>query len=573
MSTFFRAVAVDYDGTLTDQDAPGEPVLEAIARTREAGRRVVLVTGRLLEVLDRIFPVARQCFDAIVAENGAVVWNPVLGTRVVVQPVPSELDPALVLRGVPFERGRVLLATDAVYDQIVLQEIGRLGLEVQLVRNRGALMLLPPGISKGTGLLEALGDLGISAHSTLAVGDAENDHSLLESCELGIAVANAVPALQAHADVVLGGRAGAGVATLLDGPLPRGEIRVQPKRWQARLGTYPGGTPAAVPASQVNLLIAGGTQTGKSCLAGLLAERLLAMGYVVAVVDPEGDHLGLEAFRGVNALQTTDTIPDREVLSRHLRAGSVVLDLSLRPEWERGGLVRCALENLVQTRRESGLPHWIIVDEAQLSPEIPGLGGSEPGEPPAGGYCLVSYQPDRLSPATLAALDLALVLPGEPLAAVEHCLAGAGFAAGGLAGEAGTGTPPTGEGFLVDRERMRRFQVDRRASAHVRHWHKYLESRLPVHRRFFFRRGDQLSGATAASLVEFHHEIARAEPAVLRHHAAHHDFSRWIDGVIRDRELAHDVRQAELALRAGGNGVEEGRRRLLEAVESRYAAT
>lgn len=573
MSTYFRAVAVDYDGTLTEQDVPGQPVLEAIARTRESGRRVVLVTGRLLEVLDRIFPAARQSFDAIVAENGAVVWNPALGLRVVAQPVPAELDPALALEGVPFQRGRVLLATDAVYDQVVLQEIARLGLEVQLVRNRGALMLLPPGVSKGTGLLEALGELGISAHSTLAVGDAENDHSLLESCELGVAVANAVPALQAHADVVLGGRAGAGVTALLDGPLPRGEIRVQPKRWQARLGTYRGGSPAGVPGSQINLLIAGGTQTGKSCLAGLLAERLLAMGYVVAVVDPEGDHLGLEAFRGVNVTQATDTLPDREILSRLFRAGSVVLDLSLRPEWERGGLVRCALETLVQTRRESGLPHWIVVDEAQLSPEIPGLGQSRPGEPPAAGYCLVTYQPDRLSAETLAALDLAVLLPGEPLAAVEHCLVGAGFQAGGVTEMAGGGPPLTGDAFLVDRERMRRFQVDRRASAHVRHWHKYLESRLPVHRRFFFRRGDQLSGATAASLVEFHHEIARAEPAVLRHHAAHHDFSRWIEGVIRDRELAHDIRQAELILRAGGDGVEEGRRRLLHAVESRYAAT
>jgi hypothetical protein len=430
----------------------------------------------------------------------------------VAQPVPAELDPALLLRGVPFQRGQVLLATDAEHDQTILQEIARLGLEVQLVRNRGALMLLPPGVSKGTGLLEALSELGISSHSTLAVGDAENDHSLLESCELGVAVANAVPALQAHADVVLGGRAGAGVIALLDGPLARGEIRVQPKRWQARLGAYPEGAPAAVPASQVNLLIAGGTQTGKSCLAGLLAERLLAMGYVVAVLDPEGDHLGLEAFRVVTVTQATDPLPDREALSHLFRAGSVVLDLSLRPEWERGGLLRCALETLVQTRRECGLPHTIIVDEAQLSPEIPGLGGAAAGEPPAAGYCLVSYQPDRLSPDTLAALDVALALPGESLAGVECCLTAAGFAASGLAEAAGTGAPPTGDAFLVDRERMRRFVVDRRSSAHVRHWHKYLESLLPVHRRFF-RRGDQLSGATAASLVEFHHEIARAEPA------------------------------------------------------------
>jgi hypothetical protein len=181
MSDYFRAVAVDYDGTLTEEAAPDDAVLAALARTRSSGQRVLLVTGRRLEELVQVFPAALQTFDAIVAENGGVVWNPALGTRTVAHPVPAELDPALALRGVPFERGRVLVATDASWDQTVFQEIARLGLEVQLVRNRGALMLLPPGISKGTGLLEALSELGISPHSTLAVGDADpskSSHSL-----------------------------------------------------------------------------------------------------------------------------------------------------------------------------------------------------------------------------------------------------------------------------------------------------------------------------------------------------------------------------------------------------------
>jgi hypothetical protein len=327
-----------------------------------------------------------------------------------------------------------------------------------------------------------------------------------------------------------------------------------------------------VAGSQVNLLIAGGTQTGKSCLAGLLAERLLAMGYVVAVVDPEGDHLGLEAFRGVTVTQATDPLPDREMLARLFRAGSVVFDLSLRPEWERGRLVHCTLETLARTRQETGLPHWIIVDEAQLSPDVPGLAQPDGGGPSGAGYCLVTYQPDHLGAAVLAALDLAVVLPGEAVSGTEECLASAGFAAAGLAAANGAGPPPTGDAWLIDRERMRRFAVDQRSSAHVRHWHKYLESQLPVHRRFFFRRGDQLSGATAASLLEFHHEIARAEAGVLRHHAAHHDFSRWMEGVIRDRELALEVRRAELALQRGANGVEDARRALLEAVETRYVS-
>ena len=38
------------------------------------------------------------------------------------------------------------------------------------------------GVSKGSGLFGGLGDLGISHHNTIAIGDAENDHSLLEAC-------------------------------------------------------------------------------------------------------------------------------------------------------------------------------------------------------------------------------------------------------------------------------------------------------------------------------------------------------------------------------------------------------
>jgi hydroxymethylpyrimidine pyrophosphatase-like HAD family hydrolase len=119
------------------------------------------------------------------------------------EPVEEELASALRQQDISLRRGRVLLATDAGHAQAVLASVGTLGLDCQLVRNRGALMVLPAGVSKGTGLLAALGELGISAHNTLAVGDAENDLALLHTAEVGIAVTNAVPSLREHADLVL----------------------------------------------------------------------------------------------------------------------------------------------------------------------------------------------------------------------------------------------------------------------------------------------------------------------------------------------------------------------------------
>jgi len=121
--------------------------------------------------------------DIVIAENGAVLAG---GgeQRVLAAPVPGELDAALAARGVAFRRGEVLLACDGAAEPVVLGEVRRLGLECQLVRNRGALMVLPSGVSKGAGLAEGLAELGISCHNAVAIGDAENDHSLLAAAEL-----------------------------------------------------------------------------------------------------------------------------------------------------------------------------------------------------------------------------------------------------------------------------------------------------------------------------------------------------------------------------------------------------
>jgi hypothetical protein len=566
MSRYYRVVAVDYDGTLTETDIPDPDVLAAIRRARGAGRLVVLVTGRIMASLQASFPDAEHTFDAVVAENGCVIRLPGVGSRAVAGPVGTDLAAALEARGVPVERGEVLLATLAAHDQVVLQEVARLGLEVQLVRNRGALMLLPPGVSKGTGLLEALADLGVSGHSAVAVGDAENDHSLLESCELGVAVANAVPSLQEHADVVLGERAGRGVIQLLSGPLVRGDIRVQPKRWQVRLGRGDEGASVTVPGSQINLLIAGGAETGKSHLAGLLAERLVAMGYSVCVIDPEGDHTGLETLRGLMVVGGTEPTPSPDRLGHLLRLGSLVVDLSLRDPAARVLETRHTLELLAEHRQRHGTPHWIILDEAHLVPGLARVLGLEPGRS-AAGVCAVTWRPDLLGPETLAAMDGMVMFPGTS-AAGTAALVEAGFALP-------TPLPPATrgriEGVLLDRRTARRFVADPRVSPHLRHWHKYQSAELPYHQRFFFRRRGRLTGAVASSMADFHHEIGRADPEVLRHHSRNRDFSRWTDEVIRDHELADRLRETEERLAGdGGTTPEEGRRLLLQVLEMHY---
>ena len=82
----------------------------------------------------------------------------------------------------------------------MLEAIRDLGLELQVIFNKGAVMVLPAGVNKASGLKAALAELGLSPHNVVGVGDAENDHALLRPCECGVAVANAIPTLKQEAD-------------------------------------------------------------------------------------------------------------------------------------------------------------------------------------------------------------------------------------------------------------------------------------------------------------------------------------------------------------------------------------
>src|SRR6266511_3113623 len=313
---FFRAVAFDLDGTLASGGRLGEGVLAAIQAAR-AQRLMVLVTGRILEDLEAAFPGLASRFDAVVAETGAVLSTR-LGSRPLAAPVDPALARALAARGVATWSGRVLLALDGADAGLAREVAAALGVDCRLVRNRGAAMILPAGVTKGSGLLAALEEFGLSAHNVIAVGDAENDLALLQAAEVGVAVANAVPSLAAHADLRLGLPDGAGVAQLLGGPLLSGTGRLCPPRRWVPIGNFADGEPARLPGSQASVLVIGDAGSGASHLAGLLAERWIDAGYAVLVLDPEGDHVGLAQRPGVHLVDAAAAHPTgpSDVLAR-----------------------------------------------------------------------------------------------------------------------------------------------------------------------------------------------------------------------------------------------------------------
>src|SRR5256714_8245134 len=211
----FAALATDYDETLADHGTVVHSTEQALERLRKSGRKLLLVTGRDLDDLLRVFPRV-GLFDAVVAENGALLYLPDRKQeRRLAESPPEEFAAALRRAGVPITRGRVIVATRVPHETTVLQEIKRQGLELQVIFNKGAVMVLPSGVNKGTGLRQALAELRLSLHNAVAVGDAENDHVFLSEAELGAAVANALPALRERAALVLRGAAHRGVQGLI----------------------------------------------------------------------------------------------------------------------------------------------------------------------------------------------------------------------------------------------------------------------------------------------------------------------------------------------------------------------
>jgi HAD superfamily hydrolase (TIGR01484 family) len=210
-------LACDYDGTLAHHGVVADATVTVLDRFRSGGGRLLMVTGRELPDLQSVCSVVDR-FEWIVAENGALLYRPSDGfNQLLCASASAELAQRLAQAGAqPLSVGRAIIATREPYETVAFSLIKELGLELQIIFNKGAVMILPTGVNKATGLGAALEHMNVAAQDVAAIGDAENDHALLAMCGIGVAVSNAVPTLKEHADVVTKGARGDGVAEWID---------------------------------------------------------------------------------------------------------------------------------------------------------------------------------------------------------------------------------------------------------------------------------------------------------------------------------------------------------------------
>jgi len=541
----YLVLVCDYDGTIARDGRVDDATLHELERVRASGRRLFLVTGRELDDLQRVIP-RLELFDRVIAENGALLFRPEQNeTKQLCGPPPAQFVQALRKRHVaPLSVGQVIVATWEPNEGVVIETIHDLGLELQVIFNKGAVMVLPSGMNKAAGLEAALAELALSPHNAVGIGDAENDHAFLNICECAVAVANALPSLKQRADLVTDGDQGAGAIELAELLLEDDLASLEPKlsRHHVLLGEAADGSEVRAPPYGINILLAGPSGSGKSTLATAFLERLRDAGYQFCIVDPEGDY---ETFDGAVVLgdrRRAPTVEEALELLAQPAQNAIVNLLGLALD-DRPAFLNSLLPRLQELRAVRGRPHWIVIDEAhQLLPAT--RSPVSPTMPQAlTGFLLITVHPEHVSQAILERIDWLIAVGGEVQTAVRR------FA------EARRQAPPGGELPELEPEEALlwphpdtdplRFRIAPPQADRARHRRKYAHGELGPDKSFYFRGPDGALNLRAQNLFLFLQLADGVDDDTWLHHLRRGEYSRCLREAIKDDALAEQVERVE----------------------------
>ena len=564
----YLALAADYDGTLATDGRVDAETVAALEQLIASGRKLILVTGRELDELLEIFPQISLC-ERVVAENGGLLYRPAMREhKTLGQSPPQSFVDALRARHVsPLSVGRSIVATVHPQETTVLEVIRDLGLELQVIFNKGSVMVLPAGVNKATGLTAALQELTVSPHNVVGVGDGENDHALLTLCECGVAVSNAVPMLKETADLVTQKDHGAGVAQLIrdmvSDDLSQYDTRLV--RHHILLGTREDGEEVRVSPYGSSILLAGSSGSGKSTLASGVLERLAEQAYQFCIIDPEGDY---ESFEHAVTLGTGEHAPTVDEVLQLLEKPDVnaVVNLIGLPLHDRPAFFVGLLPRLQELRVKTGRPHWIVVDETHHLLPADWEPASVTLSHKSTGMMFITVHPDQVARAVLQDIDVVIALGDQPGETLRLFGKGRGeslrtFPRTVLApGEAVVWDPAVREDPFT--MRIAPSKLDRK-----RHQRKYTEGELPQERSFYFRGPEGKLNLRAQNLMLFMQIADGVDDATWIHHLKRGDYSRWFRERIKDDGLAEEARLIE---RQPNLSPSESRRLIRAAIEKQY---
>jgi HAD superfamily hydrolase (TIGR01484 family) len=564
----YLALATDYDGTIAHHGRVDPETLHALERLKESGRKLLLVTGRELPELRRDFD-RFDLFDRVIVENGALLYVPATNEeRTLAESIDPRLAQTLRERDVKFlSVGQVIVATHQPYENVALAAIRDLGLECQVIFNKGAVMILPSGVNKATGLEAALEDLGLSRHNVVGIGDAENDHAFLDICACAVAVANAVPALRERADLVTETDHGEGVTALIERLLANdlAGLELRPGRDGANLGPMADGSMIRAATLGENILVAGASGGGKSKLLNGLIERIIKRGYQALIIDPEGDHNEME---GVLVLGTPKQPPTIDEIAGALArpARTVVANIIAVPLDQQPRFLDHLLPALRDLRKESGRPHWLVLDEVHHVLPQPATGVDlQFSDLP--GIVAATVEPAHVAIQWLRLVDRLIVTGASPDGTFRnYCEAVDEPVPGDLPKDLEKGQA------LSWRRRsgtVEQFAPIPGTSERRRHVRKYAEGDLGEERSFIFEGPEKKLHLQAKNLERFLELADGVDDDTWEFHRRRHDYSTWVRDKIKDKDLAEEIIQIEDDARQDARASREAVRR---EISRRYTA-
>ncbi len=563
----YMALATDYDGTLATDGQAAPATLAALEALKASGRKTILATGRHLDDLRRVFPKI-DLFDRIIAENGAVLYDSATREETLLtEPPAPELLSALRQAAVKFDVGRAIISSWTPAETAILDVIKKMGLDYQVIFNKGAVMVLPSGVNKATGVAKGLESLLLSPHNLVSVGDAENDHSLLAVDECGVAVANAVPSLRDRADIVTKLARGEGLVELihemLKDDLRRYDDRLNRSKISIGMEVDAQERSVHLVPNRNSVLVSGASASGKSSAVAGILEEFAEKGYQFCVIDPEGD---FENFGGALPIGSPNDPPDPNVVAKALESTqNLVVNLMNVPMSERPAAFSALLPKILEMRSRTARPHCLVIDEAHhlLPPSWSPASDTIPQQ--LSGTILITVHPERVSPTALAFVDTVLATGADAAGILSNFARITQIAALPISAPA----PQTGEALVwfARRESSPPVLIKSRLakSERRRHRRNYAEGELSPEQSFYFRGPDNKLNIRAQNLATFLQIADGVDDETWLFHSRRCDYSNWFENIIKDGDLAEAARQIEKAPDAA-----KGRAAMRETVVTRY---
>lgn len=189
----------DYDRTLTNKELDlCSEVINIIRKLKkEENLRFIVASGRTLDFLQNKLS---DCADGFVAENGAIIYYN--GKKEVFGKNESEAIKAALKSMDLVYFGEIIGYALIDAEKAIKNNLESHNIKFSIEKNKNSIMIMPPFINKGYGISKIIDAMDLKGTTKIAMGDDENDITMLRAVDIPVALANSDDRLKAIAKFI-----------------------------------------------------------------------------------------------------------------------------------------------------------------------------------------------------------------------------------------------------------------------------------------------------------------------------------------------------------------------------------